>query len=67
MALSDFVLETRNIDGGLRIASRGEQAGRVGTHRSRPMTPTGRPPMSSLGTESVIDHAGPVIDYANPR
>jgi hypothetical protein len=35
MALSDFVLETRNVDGGLRIALRGEQAGRVGTHRSR--------------------------------
>jgi NAD(P)-dependent dehydrogenase (short-subunit alcohol dehydrogenase family) len=29
-----------------------------GTRRSRPMTQGGRTPMSSLMTESVIDHAG---------
>jgi hypothetical protein len=36
------------------------------TRRSRPMTLRAGPPMSSLMTESVIDHAGPVSDNANP-
>jgi hypothetical protein len=31
-----------------------------------PYDPTGRAAMSSLVTESVIDHAGPVIDHASP-
>jgi hypothetical protein len=58
--LRDQVLEVRNVDGRLHIARK------PGGYDEwdlpiAPYDPTGRALMSSLMTESVIDHAGPAL------
>jgi hypothetical protein len=79
LILRDQVVEVRPSSTAARRGSRGPQA-RRGTPQAAPYDPTGRAPMSSLMTESlldrrsrvtrhcptVIDHAGPVSDHANP-